>query len=85
MCRLTKVRATVEVKYVVPPGEQKDLREHQRVHAHNAADTARYIVSELQGLPPKEDCDAAGAAANAEANQELDAAHERDRVFDETR
>jgi predicted secreted Zn-dependent protease len=94
-CSLKNVRATIEVKYTLPrwPDENPEvgprwqaylaaLRAHEKGHMQNGIDAARFIVSAIQAMPLLPDCDAAGAAANAKANEELEIAHAVDRAYD---
>jgi predicted secreted Zn-dependent protease len=95
-CRLSNVRATVEVTYadlhwasetpdVAPRWHDfvSALKTHQHGHAQNGIDAAKFIIAALEAVPPQGDCDAAGTLANAAANHELDLAHVRDHAYDE--
>ncbi len=95
-CSLKNVRATLEVTYTLPRWQGANgalgerwhryltaLRTHEKGHAQNGVDAARFIVTELSKLPAQPDCDAAATNANAKANAELATARARDRAYDE--
>ncbi len=94
-CRLTNVRATVEVKMTLPRWANESgalaerwqqylaaLRTHENGHVQNAVDAARFIVVDLQALPVSPDCDSAAVAANAKASESIELAHARDKDYD---
>jgi len=94
-CKLTNVRATVEVKMTMPRWTSESgelatrwqqylaaLRTHENGHVQNAVDAARFIIVDLQQQPPSPDCDSAAQLANAKGNEELELARARDREYD---
>jgi predicted secreted Zn-dependent protease len=95
-CGLTHVKATLKSTFTVPrwSGDISSplgarwqhyldaLWAHERGHAQNGVDAARYIVESISLLPSAADCDAAANAANATGDRELELARERDRAYD---